>query len=84
MRWKSVELHEQELYIIVDAAIPNKAQNTAIKLQIGASINDLMNRIADGWLDDMPDVSQAKAVVLPKTPEPPCATAKDSPLTIVP
>lgn len=85
MNFAVIDHLQEELFIIVDAALPNKAQNQAVRRQIVSVMSTLMNRIADGWLDDKLAASeQTKAVVLPKTPESSSTTAKDSPLTIIP
>lgn len=49
--WNALELHRTELFNIIDASIPNKAQNIALKRMVEGSVNILMNRIADGWLE---------------------------------
>jgi hypothetical protein len=48
--WTPV-LHLQErLFNIIDASIPNKAQNSAIKGLVASAVNDCMNQIADGQM----------------------------------
>jgi len=54
MRYDVFDLHKAELFTIIDASIPNKAQNSALRGLISATVDTLMNRVADGWLDDGP------------------------------
>ena len=52
MNYQCIVMHNEELETIVDAAVPNKAQNVAIKRQIRNACDTLMNRISSGWLED--------------------------------
>ncbi len=53
MNYTCITLHNEELATIIDASIPNKSQNQAVKVQINRACDQLMNRIAEGWLVDM-------------------------------
>ena len=50
MNYTCITLHNEELSTIIDASIPNKSQNQAVKVQINRACDQLMNRIAEGWL----------------------------------
>jgi hypothetical protein len=50
MNFTVIDLHHQSLQNIIDAAIANKGQNRAVKAQVAVEINTLMNRLAEGWL----------------------------------
>lgn len=52
MNFNCITLHNETLDTIIDAAIPNKAQNAAVKRQAAQATDVLMNRIAEGWLND--------------------------------
>lgn len=52
MNYTCITLHNEELNTIIDASIPNKSQNQAVKLQVNRACDQLMNRIAEGWLSD--------------------------------
>lgn len=52
MNFTCITLHNENLNLVIDAAIPNKAQNHAVKAQVAREIDALMNRIASGWLED--------------------------------
>ena len=51
MNYTCVSVHNEELSTIIDASIPNKSQNQAVKVQINRACDQLMNRIAEGWLE---------------------------------
>ena len=50
MNYTCITLHNELLCTIIDASIPNKSQNQAVKVQINRACDQLMNRIAEGWL----------------------------------
>lgn len=50
MDFKVIDILQEDLFTIVDAALPNKAQNQAVRRQITAAVSNCMNRIAEGWL----------------------------------
>jgi hypothetical protein len=52
MNYTFITLHNEELCTIIDASIPNKSQNQAVKVQINRACDQLMNRISEGWLLD--------------------------------
>ena len=52
MNFTCITLHNEELCTIVDASIPNKAQNQAVRVQVNRACDQLMNRIAEGWLSN--------------------------------
>lgn len=54
MNFAVIDHLQEELFTIVDAALPNKSQNQAVRRQIVSVMSTLMNRMADGWLDDKP------------------------------
>ena len=75
-------LHLQErLFNIIDASIPNKAQNSAIKGLVGQAVGDCMNQIAEGHMfrphsqDKQTNGIEATVAIGPVTTEP---------LTIIP
>lgn len=52
MNYTCITLHNEELNTIIDASIPNKSQNQAVKVQVNRACDVLMNRIAEGWLNE--------------------------------
>jgi DNA-binding ferritin-like protein (Dps family) len=60
MNWTCITLHNEALDLIIDAAIPNKQQNVAMKRQIAAACDELMNRIANGWLEPLKAAANAQ------------------------
>ena len=54
MNYTCITLHNEELHTIIDACIPNKSQNQAVKVQVNRACDQLMNRIAEGWLLEKP------------------------------
>ena len=61
MNYTCVTMHNEELNTIIDASIPNKSQNQAVKVQINRACDLLMNHIADGWLlEKAPDSDAAQ------------------------
>ena len=51
MDYTCISVHNEDLSTIIDASIPNKSQNQAVKVQINRACDQLMNRIAEGWLE---------------------------------
>lgn len=58
MDYRCVTILNEDLANIIDASIPNKSQNQAVKLQVNRACDQLMNRIADGWLTSKLEESQ--------------------------
>jgi hypothetical protein len=79
--WTPVLYLQERLFNIIDASIPNKAQNSAIKGLVASAVNDCMNQIADGKM--FMDKGQGKNQAQEKTPEPE-ATAYGGKLSIIP
>jgi hypothetical protein len=72
MDYTCITMHNDDLNTIIDAAIPNKSQNQAVKVQVNRACDQLMNRIADGWLElKLPEASNSEAQSqLPGPPSP--------------
>jgi len=51
---QALSFHRISLHNIIDASIPNKAQNSAIKDLIETSLLELQKQICHLWFDDKP------------------------------